>query len=391
MVDFQSRYRLYGHGYTSPELKYPVPTYRELYHNTAPTIFSRRPRMHDCRRESMKDYVDAREWETWLLSQGLRETIRSATSLNLKVKETYSDGTKKPEKLLFNIGMRGSGDGDFNFPRSVITTRDGDVVVADTMNHRVQILNSFGVFLTKFGKKGTGKLQFNEPSDVAEIPNGDLAVADKRNKRVQIITQGGQFRSVFETVDEPYSIASDLSGNVIVSTTRRTIEVYKKGGKLIHRFVIPGVSRDTFGCKICVNNRQEIIVCDAVNSTIKFFTYNGRYVSKFSPRSSGEGLTMIPSGITINRMGEILVADSLNHTINVYNDNGDFLRQAICPTDQAGCIQACAVGPEGHLITTEFSLSGPHTLKIFRYRPCHCHITRPGSSKRRTPTPQSFR
>lgn len=347
--------------------------------------------MHDCRRESMKDYVDAREWETWLLSQGLRETIRSATSLNLKVKETYSDGTKKPEKLLFNIGMRGSGDGDFNFPRSVITTRDGDVVVADTMNHRVQIFNSFGVFLTKFGKKGTGKLQFNEPSDVAEIPNGDLAVADKRNKRVQIITQGGQFRSVFETVDEPYSIASDLGGNVIVSTTRRTIEVYKKGGKLIHRFVIPGVSRDTFGCKICVNNRQEIIVCDAVNSTIKFFTYNGRYVSKFSPRSSGEGLTMIPSGITINRMGEILVADSLNHTINVYNDNGDFLRQAICPTDQAGCIQACAVGPEGHLITTEFSLSGPHTLKIFRYRPCHCHITRPGSSKRRTPTPQSFR
>lgn len=90
--------------------------------------------MHDCRRESMKDYVDAREWETWLLSQGLRETIRSATCLNLKVKETYSDGTKKPEKLLFNIGMRGSGDGDFNFPRSVITTRDGDVVVADTMN-----------------------------------------------------------------------------------------------------------------------------------------------------------------------------------------------------------------------------------------------------------------
>jgi hypothetical protein len=44
MVDFQSRYRLYGHGYTSPELKYPVPTYRELYHNKAPTIFSRRPK-----------------------------------------------------------------------------------------------------------------------------------------------------------------------------------------------------------------------------------------------------------------------------------------------------------------------------------------------------------
>lgn len=259
------------------------------------------------------------------------------------------------------------------------------------MNHRIQIFNSFGVFISKFGKRGIGKLQFSEPADVTEIPNGDLAVADKRNKRVQIVTQSGQFRSVFQTVDEPYSISCDYSGNVIVSTTRRTLEVYKKGGKLAHRFSIPGISRDSFGCKICVNNRQEIIVCDAVNSTIKFFTYEGRYVSKFSPQTHGEGLTMIPSGISINRMGEILVADSLNHTVNVYNDTGTLVKQAICPTDQAGCVQACAVGPEGHLVTTEFSLSGPHSLKIFRYRPCHCHITRPGSSKRRTPTPQSFR
>lgn len=293
--------------------------------------------------------------------------------------------------MLFNVGIRGNGDGDFNFPRSIITTRDGDIVVADTMNHRIQIFNSFGVFISKFGKRGIGKLQFSEPADVTEIPNGDLAVADKRNKRVQIVTQSGQFRSVFQTVDEPYSIACDYSGNVIVSTTRRTLEVYKKGGKLAHRFSIPGISRDSFGCKICVNNRQEIIVCDAVNSTIKFFTYEGRYVSKFSPQTHGEGLTMIPSGISINRMGEILVADSLNHTVNVYNDTGTLVKQAICPTDQVGCVQACAVGPEGHLVTTEFSLSGPHSLKIFRYRPCHCHITRPGSSKRRTPTPQSFR
>lgn len=50
---------------------------------------------HDCRQEAMKDFVDAREWETWLLSQGLKQTIRSATTLNVKVKETYSDGTKK--------------------------------------------------------------------------------------------------------------------------------------------------------------------------------------------------------------------------------------------------------------------------------------------------------
>ena len=44
MVDFQSRFRLYGHGYTAPEVKYPVATFRELYHEQAPLLFKRRPK-----------------------------------------------------------------------------------------------------------------------------------------------------------------------------------------------------------------------------------------------------------------------------------------------------------------------------------------------------------
>lgn len=83
------------------------------------------------------------------------------------------------EKLLFNIGMCGSGDGDFNFLCSVIIICDGDVVVVDIMNYCVQIFNLFGVFLIKFGKKGIGKFQFNELFDVVEILNGDLVVVDK--------------------------------------------------------------------------------------------------------------------------------------------------------------------------------------------------------------------
>ena len=44
MVDFQSRFRLYGHGYTAPAVKYPVATFRELYHEQAPLLFKRRPK-----------------------------------------------------------------------------------------------------------------------------------------------------------------------------------------------------------------------------------------------------------------------------------------------------------------------------------------------------------
>ena len=157
---------------------------------------------------------------------------------------------------------------------------------------------------------------------------------------------------------------------------------------MLHNFPIGICGKTKLGCKICVNNKSEVLVCDPVDGLIKYFTYDGRLLYRFSPSSTGEGLTMVPSGICIDRTGEVIVADSLNHTVNVYSERGSLLKQAICPADAAGAIQTCAIGEEGHLIVTEFSISGPHSVKIFRYRPCYCHITRPGSSKRRTPTPK---
>ncbi|KAK3098827.1 hypothetical protein FSP39_023486 [Pinctada imbricata] len=299
MVDFQSRYRLYGHGYTSPDHRYPVATHKELYHEKAPKIFNRRPRAHDCRTENMKDFVDRREWEAWLLSTGLSDTYRSMTTLYNKPKETYSDGTKKPNKLLFNVGIRGKEDGDFNYPRGMTSTLDGNIIVADTMNHRIQIFNSFGVFIRKMGSRGVGKLQFTEPTDVTELTNGDIVVADKRNKRLQIVNHFGQFKQEIRTVNEPFSVANDSSNNIIVSTTMRTIEIYKRNGKLQNRFSIGGIARDNLGCKICVNHRSEILVCDALNGYIKYFSYDGKEVHRFTPDSTSEGLTIIPCGICV--------------------------------------------------------------------------------------------
>lgn len=71
----------------------------------------------------------------------------------------------------------------------------------------------------------------------------------------------------------------------------------------------------------------------------------------------------------------------------MYSDKGELLRRLVGPTDGCGAVQRCVVGPEGHLITTEFSANGLHCLKIYRYKDCQCHKTRPGSSKREaTPT-----
>ncbi|XP_060597981.1 tripartite motif-containing protein 3-like isoform X2 [Ruditapes philippinarum] len=384
MVDFQSHFRMYGHGYTSPDLRAPVSKRREENHHLAQILFHRRPTAHDCRINMIKDHEGRNDWEAWLLSHGLSATCRSVDDMHYK--EIVDPLERKPDKLLTTVGLRGTLDGDFVYPRGLTVTADGYIIVADSGNNRIQVISNFGVFMKKFGKKGKKEGEFDEPTGVTELPNGDIAVADKNNKRVQVFSESYEFKYQFPTSNKPYCIASDRNFNIVVSTVDRGVEVYRRTGKLLHKFRLAGRSRGPSGLPICVNEKEEVIVCDPLECLIKMFTYSGKLLYKFQPTSNKEGLSVIPSGITITPLDQIVVADTLNHTVNLYTERGVLLKELLCPTDDTGCIQACALGPEGHLITSEYSILGQHCIKIFRYRPCTCHATRPGSSKRRTPT-----
>ncbi|XP_045196910.1 tripartite motif-containing protein 2-like [Mercenaria mercenaria] len=384
MVDFQSHFRMYGHGYTSPDLRTPVTKRRARNHDLAQILFRRRPTAHDCRVDMIKEHEDKNDWEAWLLSHGLSATCRSVDDMHYK--EVVDPLKRKPDKLLMTVGLRGTLDGDFVYPRGLTVNLDGQIIVADASNNRVQVFSNFGVFKKKFGTKGKGEGQFDEPTGVTELPNGDIAVADKNNKRVQVFSDTYEFKYQFPTCKKPYCIASDRNFNIVVSTADRSVEVYRRTGKLMYNFSLSGRSRGPGGFQICVNDKEEVIVCDPVECLVKFFTFDGKLLYKFQPTINGEGLSVIPSGICRTPLDQIIVADSLNHTVNLYTERGVLLQQLLCPTDDAGCIQACALGPEGHLITSEFSIIGQHCIKIFRYRSCTCHATRPGSSKRRTPT-----
>lgn len=62
----------------------------------------------------------------------------------------------------------------------------GDILIADTKNHRIQHFTKFGVFIGQFGHFGGQEGEFNEPCGVTELLNGDVAVADSKNHRVQV-------------------------------------------------------------------------------------------------------------------------------------------------------------------------------------------------------------
>jgi hypothetical protein len=77
------------------------------------------------------------------------------------------------------FGSKGSSNGQFNYPRSMAWDLQGNVVVADNDNHRLQVIRlSDGACLRIIGSKGSGAGQFNCPYGVAFDSAGHIIVAD---------------------------------------------------------------------------------------------------------------------------------------------------------------------------------------------------------------------
>ena len=70
------------------------------------------------------------------------------------------------EKLR-SFGITGSGKGQFAKPCGVAVNGEGNILVADKENNRIQKFTAEGQFLTAVGTKGSGPLQFTKPSDIA--------------------------------------------------------------------------------------------------------------------------------------------------------------------------------------------------------------------------------
>ena len=87
---------------------------------------------------------------------------------------------------MHSFGTEGDGDGEFNEPGCLVANKAGQLMVCDKMNHRIQVFELSGKFVTKFGAKGSKAGQFNCPSSAAVLSDGRIVVSDFSNNRVQI-------------------------------------------------------------------------------------------------------------------------------------------------------------------------------------------------------------
>jgi DNA-binding beta-propeller fold protein YncE len=95
----------------------------------------------------------------------------------------------------FSIKARFGHDGDGNdalhYPTSVSLAPNGNAYVTDSLNFRVQILNSELDFLDNFGEAGDGPGTFSRPKGIAVDSENNIYVVDALFDNVQIFNDNG--------------------------------------------------------------------------------------------------------------------------------------------------------------------------------------------------------
>jgi sugar lactone lactonase YvrE len=140
---------------------------------------------------------------------------------------------------LASFGTRGAGAGEFNFPTHIAAASDGTIAISDSMNFRVQLLNSNLTPLRSIGMVGRGPGAFASPKGVAFDPDGHLYVVDGLFENVQVFARDGAL-----------------------------LLAIGSGGQ--------GFGQLTLPTGICIDSAGRIALADAGNSRIQILRYESR-------------------------------------------------------------------------------------------------------------------
>ena len=194
------------------------------------------------------------------------------------------------------IGGGGSGDGQFYVPNGI--SIKGDVMyVADWGNHSIQKLTTGGQFLQKFGQHGTGQGQFDGPRSVIVDQRHRMIVADSDNHRVVILDQNGSWLltingnvSVDQGFKDPRGLALDPQGNIHVAAFgSKTIKVFTPEKTYVRSY---GDVKSPTG--IAIDEEGYSLVCECSGNCLSIFDPEGNKIHTFGNLNTPRGIALDP-------------------------------------------------------------------------------------------------
>ena len=190
-------------------------------------------------------------------------------------------------------GARGAGKGELDSPMGIAVDANGNILVADTNNGRIEKFSPAGAFLSIIGMKGSGHGQLGEPNGIAIDGAGNIYVAEvASNHRVQKLAPDGTF-----------------------------IAEWKGPG--------PGFYGPR---RIAIGPDDSVYVVDQGHTRIVKFSLDGQVLASWGSSGNSDGQFNDPTSVAVDpTTNKVYVADPRNKRIQVFDSNGKFLTKWLIP------------------------------------------------------------
>jgi DNA-binding beta-propeller fold protein YncE len=256
-------------------------------------------------------------------------------------------------------GTKGSGAGQFSYPRGVAANAS-EVLVADDDNHRIEKFDPSGAYQSAAGSQGTAPGQFGFPYGVALDAVGNVYVADDLNHRVVklnpelgFVGTWGGYGTAPGQLAFPRAIASDPAGDTYVANTANDrIEVYDPEGRFLRTIGISarGPGQLTGPRGLAADPTGRLLVSDTVGSRVELFApLSSTYIGQWTVAGGHDTSFVKPSGIGIDPRGSVFVADQGNERLVHMWGDGTYLSELGGPANLGGAqlsgANAVAISP----------------------------------------------
>jgi DNA-binding beta-propeller fold protein YncE len=228
-------------------------------------------------------------------------------------------------------GGRGSGKGEFDLPRGMCVDGNGNILVADTNNGRIEKFSPTGNFLNVIASKGSGHGQLGEPNGIAVDRSGNIYVAEvASNHRVQKFAPDGTFIAEWKGPDAgfygPRGIAIGPDDSVyVVDQGRARIVRLSPDGQVLTVWGSKGNGDGQFDdhTSVAVDpTTNKVYVADPRNKRIQVFDSNGRFLTKWVIPEWGQ-----PAGfedlIVDSKTGRLYASSANMDAVLVFDLNGN--------------------------------------------------------------------
>lgn len=203
-----------------------------------------------------------------------------------------------------------------------------------------------------FGQEGSAPGEFREPHGIAVAPDGAIIVADSGNKRVQVLDKDGKLIREITGGDapfkQPFDVAVAPNGEFyVLDSERPSIERFDREGKLLASF--GGDLGLYFPRGLALDAQGNLYVADTGGSRVLKLSPAGAILFGWGEKGRGQAQFTEPTSVAVADDGTVYAIDPTNRKLSMFKPDGAFVRDVAI--DAAGTVNGpkLALGPDGAL------------------------------------------